>query len=201
MHCPWRGLSWTVGAAGAGVGWRRSDRLVCLSLGYMPGLSYRQVAMFLGALVVERERHRAGRVGGGAAGPGPASCGVQGDMPRLGYPGVGRRSVLLRLVPPTIPRSGLSPWPSSGIRAKAVRGFKSLTQARSYPYLASFLGGTRGVCPLRAVLCWASLHPKPGVAKKLHNPWDGYAKPKGLTVPAGSLACLDLAFLLEKRQA
>jgi len=51
MRCPWCGLTWTLRAEGVSAGRQRSDRLVGLGvLAYMLGMSYRQVAMFLGAL-------------------------------------------------------------------------------------------------------------------------------------------------------
>ena len=51
MRCPWCGLTWTLRAEGVRAGRQRSDRLVGLGvLAYMLGMSYRQVAMFLGAL-------------------------------------------------------------------------------------------------------------------------------------------------------
>jgi hypothetical protein len=69
MKCPWCGRTWTLRGEGIAPGRQRSDRLIGLGvLGYMLGLSYRKVEVFLrawgcssGKSSVERDVARAGQ--------------------------------------------------------------------------------------------------------------------------------------------
>ena len=69
MRCPWCGVTWTLRVEGIGPGRQRSEGLLGLGvLGYMLGLSYRKVEIFLsawgcgsGKSSVERDVARAGQ--------------------------------------------------------------------------------------------------------------------------------------------